>query len=165
MVAWASLVGQTAILLWRGGRGDDDETSVLISMVLGALVVGYVSAGVVRARTVRLVLAWVVLVLSGVAELIALAFVDDLARAAFYAFSLGTTVVALAGLVRFRRSDWYAWQRTRPPTYVGAPIRHLVAIGVLVGVLGGWQVPSTRASRCASTPPSADRLRRDGVRR
>ena len=41
------------------------------------------------------------------------------------------------GLARFRRTDWYAWQRTKPSTHEGAPIGRLVSIGVLVGVLGG----------------------------
>jgi hypothetical protein len=56
-------------------------------------------------------------------------------------FSLATTAVALAGLARFHRSDWYAWQRTRPSAHEGAPIGTLVAIGVLVGALGGLVGP------------------------
>jgi hypothetical protein len=52
-------------------------------------------------------------------------------------FSLATTAVALAGLARFHRTDWYAWQRKKPPAHDGAPIGQVVAIGVLVGVLGG----------------------------
>lgn len=50
MVAWASLAGQ-AVLLVRQGMRLDDEVSLVLSVVLGALLVGYVSAGVVRART------------------------------------------------------------------------------------------------------------------
>jgi hypothetical protein len=38
---------------------------------------------------------------------------------------------------RFRRTDWYVWQRTKPSTHDGAPGGQLVAIGVLVGMLGG----------------------------
>lgn len=140
VVAWASLAGQVALLLRRGGRLDD-EVSLILSVVLGALVVGFISAGVVRARTVRLVLAWVVLVLSAIFGVIGLFTVDDLTRVAFNAVSLATTAMALVGLAAFSRTDWYAWQRTRPPARDGAPIGKLVAIGVLVGVLGGLTGP------------------------
>ena len=136
VVAWASLAGQAVLLVRQGGRLGD-EVSLVLSVVLGALLVGYVSAGVVRARTVRLVLAWVVLMLGLIGGLVGLVSVDDLGRTALAVLSLATTVVALAGLARFRRSEWYAWQRTRPSAHEGAPIGQLVAIGVLVGVLGG----------------------------
>lgn len=136
VVAWASLAGQ-AVLLARQGVRDDDEVALVLSVVLGALVVGYVSAGVVRARTVRLAIAWVVLVLGLIAQLVGLVSVDDLAKAALVALSLATSALALAGLARFRRTEWYAWQRTKPSAHRGAPIGPLVAMGVLVGVLGG----------------------------
>jgi hypothetical protein len=103
VVALASLAGQAVQLVRQGGRLDD-EISLVLSVVLGGLLVGYVSAGVVRTRTVRLVLAWVV-------------------------------------LARFRGTDWYTWQRTKPSAHEGAPIGQLVAIGVLVGVLGGLTGP------------------------
>lgn len=134
VLAWASLAGQVAMLGLQGVRVDDDSP---VSMVLGAVILGYVSAGVVRARPVRVALAWIVLVVSLVGELIAMAFVDALGDAVLALASLATTVVALVALFRFSRTDWYAWQRTRPPRELGAPIGGLVAIGVLVGVLGG----------------------------
>jgi peptidoglycan/LPS O-acetylase OafA/YrhL len=136
VVAWASLAGQVVLLAWQGVR-PDDEVSLVLSVVLGALLVGYVSAGVVRARTVRLAFAWVVLVLSLIAELVGLVSVDDLAQAALVVLSLATTALALAGLARFRRTEWYAWQRMKPSAHEGARIGQLVAMGVLVGVLGG----------------------------
>ena len=141
MVAWASLAGQAALLLGRGNRLDD-EVSLALSVVLGALVLGYVSAGVVRARTVRLVLAWIVLALSAIGALVGLFSVDDRGGAGPAVLSLGTTALALAGLARFRRTDWYAWQRTKPSVHEGASIGPLVAIGVLVGVLGGISAPA-----------------------
>lgn len=140
VVAWASLAGQVTWLLAQGGRLDD-AVSLAVSVVLGGLLVGYVSAGVVRARTVRLVIAWAVLLLSLVGELVALVLADDLGLASAAVVSLATSGVALAGLARFHRSDWYAWQRTKPPVHEGAPIGQLVAIGVLVGVLGGLMGP------------------------
>lgn len=136
VVAWASLAGQ-AVQLARQGVRLDDEVSLALSVVLGALLVGYVSAGVVRAGTVRLAFALVVLVLTLIAELVGLVSVDDLGHAALVALSLATTAMALAGLARFRRTEWYAWQRTKPSAHEGAPIGQLVAMGVLVGVLGG----------------------------
>ncbi|TYL55007.1 hypothetical protein FXB39_05240 [Nocardioides sp. BGMRC 2183] len=136
VVAWASLAGQTVLLVSYGGRVGD-EASTVISAGLGALLVGYVSAGVIRARTIRVVLAWVVLILSVLGGLLSVVSVDRLPRAVLAALSLATTAVALAGLARFQRSDWYRWQRSRPPAREGASIRALVAIGVLVGVLGG----------------------------
>jgi len=140
VVAWASLAGQVVLVVWQGRRVDD-EVSLVLSVVLGALVVGYVCAGVVRARSVRLVLAWVALVLSVIGGLGGLVSVDDLGQAALAVLSLATTGVALAGLANFLRTDWYAWQRTKPSVRQGAPIGQLVAIGVLVGVLGGLTGP------------------------
>ena len=136
VVAWASLAGQ-AVLLARWGVRVDDEVSLVLSVVLGALLVGYISVGVVRARTVRLAFAWVVLVLSLIVELVGLVSVDDLGQAALVALPLATTALALAGLASFRRTEWYAWQRTKPSAHKGAPIGQLVAMGVLVGMLGG----------------------------
>lgn len=140
VVAWGSLAGQAVLLVRQGGRLDD-EVSLVLSVVLSALLVGYVSAGVVRARTLRLVIAGIVLVLSVLGELVGLGSVDDLGETALALFSLATTVVAMAGLASFRQSDWYAWQRTKPPTHEGASIGELVAIGMLVGALGGFTGP------------------------
>jgi len=134
VLAWASLAGQVVMLARQGLRSDDDTA---ISMLLGAVIVGYVAAGVVRARPVRVALAWIVLVLSLVGELVELAYVDAFGDAVIMVAALTTTVVALVALSRFRRTDWYVWQRTRPPRDLGAPIGGLVAIAVLVGVLGG----------------------------
>ena len=136
VVAWASLAVQAVMLVREGGR-IGDGVSLVLSVILSALLVGYVSAGVVRARTVRLVLAWVALMLGVIGGLVGLVSVDDVGQTALAVLSLATAAVALAGLARFRRSDWYAWQRTRPSAHEGARIGQLVVIGVLVGVLGG----------------------------
>lgn len=140
MVAWASLAGQTLWLARQGVRSDN-AVSLVVSVALGALLVGYVSAGVVRARTVRLAIAWVVLVIPLIAELVGLVSVDDVGQAALVALSLTLTVLTLAGLARFHRTEWYSWQRTKPSAREGAPIVQLVAIGVLVGALGGLVGP------------------------
>ena len=139
VVAWASLSGQVALLTHQGVR-HDDELSIGLSVVLSAVLAGYVCAGVVRARIVRLVVAWVVLGLGLMGELADLVS-DDARQGPLVLFSLAATVMAMAGLARFCRTDWYAWQRTRPSAHDGAAIGQLVAIGVLVGVLGALAVP------------------------
>ncbi|WP_338184401.1 hypothetical protein [Jatrophihabitans sp.] len=139
VVAWASIANQTVLLVQQGVR--DDEASLVLSVVLGAVLAGYISAGVVRARAVRLVLAWLVLMLGLIADLVGLVSIDDLGQTPLVVLSLATTAVALAGLATFRRTDWYAWQRTKPSVHDGTPIGQLVAIGVVVGVLGALAVP------------------------
>ena len=137
IVAWASLASQVLLVVRHGGRVGD-EGAQAVSMVVGALLVGYVSAGVVRARRVRVVLAWIVMALSVIGGIADLVVVDDLGQALLAALALAAGTVSLVALARFCRSDWYAWQRTRPSTHEGAPIGRLVAIAVLVGALGGY---------------------------
>lgn len=137
VVAWAALAGQ-ALLLARQGVRIDDAVSLGGSVVLGALLVGWVSAGVIRARTVRLLIVWSVLVLVLVLQLVDL---GSGAQGPAELVSLATTTVTLAGLARYHRTEWFAWQRTKPSRHDGAPIGQLVAIGVLVGVLGGLTAP------------------------
>jgi hypothetical protein len=55
VVAWASVAGQLAVLVPAGVR--DADVSMVGSVLLSVLVIGWVSAGVVRARPVRLVVA------------------------------------------------------------------------------------------------------------
>ena len=112
VVAWASLAGQAVLLVRQGGRLDD-EVSLVLSVVLGVLVVGYVCAGVVRARTVRLVLAWVVLTLGVIGGLVGLVWADDPSRAALAVLSFATTAVALGSRDTSARS---ARGRSRRPT-------------------------------------------------
>ncbi|MGN0065327.1 MAG: hypothetical protein ACI379_13895 [Nocardioides sp.] len=140
VVAWASLAGQAVALLDRGTRSGD-ETGMLLSVVLGAVIVGYVSAGVVRARPIRVALAWLVLVLSGGGELFLLLSGDTQDELVGLAL-VATSVVAIAALWSFCLSDWYAWQRGRPSTGLGESIGGLVLIAVVVGVLGGMAAPA-----------------------
>lgn len=136
VVAWSSLAGQMAMLLERGVRSDDGF-SLAGSMLLGALVVGYMSAGVVRARTIRCVVAFVILVLGTISEAVALFTASDGGEALLTLLSLALTVVTLTGLVMFRGSEWFAWQRTKPSRDHGASIGGLVLVAVLVGMMGG----------------------------
>ena len=83
----------------------------------------------------------VVLVLSVIGGLGGLVSVDGPGEATLALLSLASTAVAMAGLAKFLSTDWYAWQRTKPSVHEGAPIGQLVAIGVLVGALGGLTGP------------------------
>lgn len=141
VVAWASLAGQVILVLDRGVRSDN-EISIIGSVVLGILLIGYVSAGVVRARTVRLALAWIVLLLSGFAEVVAL--IEHLDGGALedresllVPAALAATIICLAALWRFHQSAWFAWHRQNRPMRAGTPITQLVAVAMLVGALGG----------------------------
>ncbi|MDP9822125.1 hypothetical protein [Nocardioides massiliensis] len=141
VVAWASLAGQLVLLLDRGVRSDN-EVSIIGSVLLGMLLLGFVSAGVVRARTIRLVLAWIVLGLSALAETVALiehldgGALED-RESVLLPAALLTTVVCLVALWRFHQSAWFAWHRNNKPAANRPSITHLVAVGVLVGALGG----------------------------
>ena len=137
LLAWSCLAGQL-LLVTRSGLASSDL--VIVSMVVGGLVVGWVSAGVLRARTVRLWLASVLFILALGVDLVAL--VDGADDLLLRVASLVTSVVQLAALVVFCRTEWFAWQRGRPPVEHGPPIGSLVTIGVVVGVLGGLAEPA-----------------------
>ena len=141
VVAWASLAGQALVVAAQGMR-DDDEIGLVVSVVLSGLIVGWVSAGVIRARTVRLVVAWIVLSLAFLIELGGIVGLDGPGEAALHVLGLTTSVLALVGLAAFHRTEWFAWQSTRPPAAAGAHIGPLVTVAVLVGALGGITVPA-----------------------
>ncbi|MQW74956.1 hypothetical protein GHK92_03645 [Nocardioides sp. dk4132] len=96
----------------------------------------------IRARTVRLVVAWIVLVLSFFVELVGIVDLDDLGQATLHVLGLTTSVLALVALARFHGSQWFAWQRANPSAGAGIPIGKLLTIAVLVGVLGGLVAPA-----------------------
>lgn len=156
VVAWASVASQVVQLLDRGGR-HDDEVSLVGSVLLGALLVGYVSAGVVRARPVRVLVAWVILGLSAIVELVHLVALDDRRDAGLSVLEFAATAVTLGALWRFQHTSWYAWQRTRPHARDGVPIGALVAIGFLVGAMGGLIEPGNDGVRVEGTVNAAQR--------
>ncbi|MDR7251397.1 hypothetical protein J2X46_000369 [Nocardioides sp. BE266] len=139
VLAWTSLGSTLVPLLDQGIK--DDTVSLVGSVVIFAPLMGFVAAGVVRARTGRLVLAWAVLSLSFLFGALGLFTSDSADDRAVTAFSVVFTAVSLVALERFSRTEWYAWQRTKPSKKAGASIRGLVAIGVLVGALGGISAP------------------------
>lgn len=143
--AWAlagvCLLGQLLALADRG-ISRTDEFWVFVSMVLSALVVGWVSAGVLRARTGRLVLVWVLFAIDllvnviGTVDQLSTISAVDLAR-------LAISVAQVVALSVFGSSPYFQRQRERQrqrprASRVGEPsIAGLVLVAVVVGGLGG----------------------------
>ena len=129
VLGWACLAGQVASL---AGRGVTDIDSALISVPLSALVVTWVSYGVLRARMVRTWFAGILLLLMVLFGLFGLFF--DTSLPALVGVVAG--VVALAALLAYTRSDCFARLREEPRR-TGPAFGGLVAIAVVVGALGG----------------------------
>ncbi len=129
VLGWACLAGQVASLFQRGPT---DVLSALISVPLSALVVAWVSSGVLRARTVRTCLAVILLLLMALFGVLGLV-VDISLSAVVVAVA---AVVAVVALVAYARSDWYAGLRGETRQAVPA-LGGLVALAFVVGALGG----------------------------
>jgi hypothetical protein len=142
-LAWLCLAGQVPPLAMRG-LSESDGVWVLLSMVLSALIVGWFAAGVLRGRTVRLVIAWVVL---GLAALFtAIGFLADLSDVGGWdVLLLLASVGQVVALAAFCSSDYFRWQRANREL-LGPDISALVAIAVVVGLLGGMIAPASGAS-------------------
>lgn len=136
----ACLAGQVVTLVDRGLTESD---AALISASLSALVVAWVSYGVLRARTVRTWLAGILLALMallGLVDLLTDASLSDLVGAA-------ASVTALAALVAYTRTDVFAVLREHPnrPAPPLGGLGGLVALAIVVGALGGLTaVPDAR---------------------
>ena len=133
-LAGSCLVGQLVQLAVSGTRPPD--AGWVPSMLLGALLVGWVASGVLRARTGRLVVAWVLFVLSVLGDAASLLDAGYAGLVGWPAAQLLTSLAALLSLLWFTTTPYYAWQRTRPRV-PGPSIAAIVAVAVAVGVLGG----------------------------
>lgn len=134
-LAWSSVLAQ-AVAFADHGVKSDEGWAVVLSMLVGALVIWWFAAGVLSARTGRLVVTWVLLVLAFVAETVAV--VDDAlaGTVGMPLLHLVSTVAMLASLGWFTTTAYYAWQRTRPR--VSGPSRSgVLAVAVLVGLSAG----------------------------
>ncbi|GAA1777999.1 hypothetical protein GCM10009795_025180 [Nocardioides hankookensis] len=138
VLAWLCLLGQLPSLATRG-LSDGDGVWVLLSMVLGALVIAWFSAGVLRARIVRLVVVWIVLVLG--ALLVAVDVVQNPHTSWWDLLLLLASIGQVAALGTFCSTDYFRWQRAQP-TAAGPDISTLVAIAVVVGLVGGITAPA-----------------------
>ena len=146
------LVGEVVLMADDGVRAAGAGTT--FSMVLTAAVVAWVSYGVLTGRTVRRVLA---LVLLGLA-----AFVDllDLVLAAFAGAGAGagsgvdgwdvlyviTSIAMFAALVALVSSSYDAWQR-RHHDASGSGVARVVVLAALVGLLGPLSSPGPESGR------------------
>lgn len=135
VLACACLIGQLLALVDRGFNSSDG-TWVLLSIVLSALVVGWVSAGVLRARTGRLVLVWILFT----AELVASVFsvIDGFSAPADMAIlGLAASLTQVVALALFCRSRYFQRQRSHPAPEAEPSIAGLVLVAIVVGALGG----------------------------
>ena len=137
--AWAlagsSVLGQAVAFADRGVKSDE-EWAVLLSMLLGALIIWWFAAGVLSARTGRVVVTWLLLVVAFVAETVAV--VDEAGRGqvGMPVLHLVSTVAMIGSLMWFSTTPYYSWQRTRPR--VPGPSRTgVLAVAVLVGLSAG----------------------------
>src|SRR3712207_3932820 len=136
--AWAlglsCLAGQLMQLAEVGIKPADD--GLLLSIVIGALATTWLSAGVLRGRTVRLVIAALLLVLGLIGY--GIDCVDGGTDAVFgwSGLQMVVSLVSVASLVWFTRTDYFAWRR-RHPRDAGPSLAPLLAIAVVVGLLGG----------------------------
>ncbi|MDN4163501.1 hypothetical protein [Nocardioides abyssi] len=140
VLAWSSVAVQMATLADRGTAG---EESALVSVPIGALLVAWVSAGVVRGRMVRTCLAGVILLLvvvGGVLDLVAGPSALELAGTA-------AACVALGAFVSYVRSDCYARLRADRRTALPTGFTGLVVLAVVVGALGGLTAPVATADQ------------------
>ena len=137
--AWLCLVAQLPALATRG-VSDADGVWVLLSMVLSALVVGWFAIGVLRGRTVRLVLAWIIValgtVLTGVGVVVHLSHPSG-----WDLLLLLVSIGQIGALAAFCSTPYFQWRRAQPSA-PGPDIGALVAIAVVVGLLGGLTAPA-----------------------
>lgn len=133
VLAWSSLVGQLVAL---ADRGVTDGDSALVSVPLSALVVAWVSAGVIRGRMVRTVLAGVILAVIALASVVGL-LVDPSALGLLEAVLASVSLAAYVAHVRNPVvARLQADRRAEPAGLAG-----LVALAILVGGLGGLTAP------------------------
>lgn len=108
-----------------------DGTSLVGSIVLGVALVVFFSVGVTRARGIRTGIVAVLLVLAVLAGVVGVAVDPSVDGIVVTVLSAVQAVL----LWRYTRTDWWAWQRTRPEG--GRSPVPLLALAVAVGVLGG----------------------------
>ena len=148
LAAWAlgaaCLAGQLVLMADVGVRPMDGGW--VPSMALGAVLVGWVAAGVLAARSVRLVLVGALFVLIAVVHAVAVVDAELSGGWEWPVAHLTASVLQLAALTWFTRTSYFAWQRDRPEL-PGPRLTPLVVTAVLVGVLAGMTAPPTDGVR------------------
>ena len=146
--AWAlagsSVLGQAVAFADRGVKSDE-AWAVVLSMLLGALIIGWFAAGVLSARTGRVVVTWLLLVVAFVAESVAVVDAAGRGQVGIPVLHLVSTVAMIASLMWFSTTPYYFWQRTR--SRVPGPSRSgVLAVAVLVGLSAGLVQPGGEES-------------------
>jgi hypothetical protein len=134
-LAWSCLAGQVLMFVNRGGSVRDDDWTVVVSMLAGALVVAWFSDGVLRARMGRLVVVGVIFLLVLLGN--GLAVVDAGSSVSGWSVvHLAASAADVAVFAWFVSTPYFAWRREHPRE-AGPSLRPLIAIAVAVGILGG----------------------------
>jgi hypothetical protein len=129
--AWSCLAGQALSLLVSGR---DESNDLLLSMLLGIVVIGWVSHGVLTARVVRVGFVWVMFVIALLFQVLGM---FDSPSGGLLA-DLVLTVIQFVLFIRFTDTEYFRWQRQRSrPGQPGPSLAGLMAIAILVGALGG----------------------------
>ena len=101
-------------------------------MLLGMALVGWVSYGVLNARTVRVILAWIAfplfVLVAGIAVL------DDGTGSDLV--QLLFALAELGAFIAFVRTPYFAW-RSAHPREQGPSLAGVVTLALIVGALGG----------------------------
>jgi len=142
--AWAlagvCLVGQLIELALRG-VSDAELRWKLASMALTALIVCWVSAGVLRARRLPLVVAWLVFLVDLVFTVAAA--IDSTSGRATSLLLVVVAAAQVAALAAFCRSAYYRSARSAPRGAARPSIAALVLVAAAVGMLGGLTAPTS----------------------
>lgn len=146
-LAWLFLVGQV-VLLFARGVNPAEPVWVVGSMLLSAVVVRWIADGVLRARTGRLAIVWVLLSADVAVGFIGFAsdFASDAvemtgAEVATFAF----TLAQLGALGAFCTTDYFKARRVGPGVSRAA-LAPLLLVAVATGVLGGLTAPADSSS-------------------
>lgn len=134
VLAWSCLAGQVLVLGERGAGSS--ATGMLVSALIGAALVAWVSKGVLTARRGRLILVWVMSVLAVILYGVALVDTSAAGDPGWRFVHFASSLVQLGCLAWFTKTEYFTWQRSRPKE-AAAGLGGLILVAVLVGALGG----------------------------
>lgn len=138
-LAWASVASQLVNVVDQGLRL---QVLTPLSMLLGALLVWWFAHGVLTGRMVRLVVVWLLLVVTFVGEASTLLDSGPGDPLLLPTASMLTSVAMMVALGWFMTTPYYAWQRTRPIDR-GPSLAGPLLVAVLVGASGGMVAVDT----------------------
>ena len=130
-IAGFSILCELALVGEQGLWLDDPGVPISIGLTVAAVL--WVSYGVLAGRTVRTVLAGLILGLSTVG--FALDAVFGAGSTGWALVGLALSLGALGSFISLVRSPYYAWQRHRHDTS-GSPVAGVLVLAAVSGVLG-----------------------------